>query len=707
MGFPVDRYTPHGYLHIPTHTRRLNPVGVVRSWEAGFRWHVPAYAGSYGGRRETYRAGVRLALDGRARLADLDEAASPYHTGSVMVHELRAGDARARVTWHLVGEHALCGSAQADRTPGIRMALHASYRRCLSASGEWGESGLVGRLDDGLVVLQGFEDGDALVLWASAPALDLGITASAEDAAAWVGTRAPGAPPSGFVTTLGERGAEVELHAIVGLPFASTTWVLARGRTLDDARRHLEEARREADATQRRLRTEDERFWRGAPQLTGDWPAHWRRGVVYDLETIRMMVRPPIGIYRHAWDGMQVQAPRVVLAETAMDSLVLAWADPALARSLLLGTLLDAPAPNVPCSREDGSYNMVAADGTVCGTSPAWGYPAWVAAHLDAMAPDAAWLRALYPALGGYIRWWLEHRRDAEGYLGYACSWESGQDLSPRFGDQPLGGGHPIRHIRPVDVHAALVQACVILAGFADRLGLPEEAARWRQGSEAVSRRLAELWDGTRWVDVDARSGRPTGQDDVMLAAPLALGAGRPDQTTQATRGTWLDACTDDGALVWPMFAWTGVEALRAAGRPEQAAEAVTRIMDRAYGRWDAPVADPATALPGVSAEYWPIEGGGGGEGYGWGAFGVHLLLSVLVGIRVTRGGGLELRPCLPPTWRASGRAFGLELTIRGRRRSIALRPRGPADLDVDLDGRTHRLRWGDALELAAGAGES
>ena len=33
------------------------------------------------------------------------------------------------------------------------------------------------------------------------------------------------------------------------------------------------------------------------------------------------MVKAPVGIYRHIWDAMQIQAPRVVLAEAAIDAM--------------------------------------------------------------------------------------------------------------------------------------------------------------------------------------------------------------------------------------------------------------------------------------------------------------------------------------------------------------------------------------------------
>ena len=51
MPFSIDDYTPHGYLGTPTHTRNLTPRGVVRSFDAGFRWHFPAYPGLYGDRK--------------------------------------------------------------------------------------------------------------------------------------------------------------------------------------------------------------------------------------------------------------------------------------------------------------------------------------------------------------------------------------------------------------------------------------------------------------------------------------------------------------------------------------------------------------------------------------------------------------------------------------------------------------------------------
>jgi hypothetical protein len=152
MPFPLDDYTPHGYLDSPAHTRNLAPRGVVRSWEAGFRWHCPAHAGMYGGRRETYRAGLCIGLGGALTLADFDAVSSSYHSKDIVAFDVKHGGAVASVEYQLVGQHALHATILADRQS--RITIQVEYTRLLSANGEWGESGLVGRLEDGNLVLQ-------------------------------------------------------------------------------------------------------------------------------------------------------------------------------------------------------------------------------------------------------------------------------------------------------------------------------------------------------------------------------------------------------------------------------------------------------------------------------------------------------------------------------------------------------------------------
>jgi hypothetical protein len=368
----------------------------------------------------------------------------------------------------------------------------------------------------------------------------------------------------------------------------------------------------------------------------------------------------------------------------------------------MLGVFLDASAPNVPCSREDGSFNMVAADGTVCGTGPQWCYPWLVIDRLHALRPDRAWLEQLYPRLAAFLHWWLIHRRDAEGWLFFACSWESGQDDSPRFGEQPLGGGHPVRHIRPVDLQASVAHAATVMARFAQELGLTGEAATWRGIAAEFTERTDQLWDGARYADVDARTGAFTAVDDVMLLAPVALGVARPARVAALTSRI-AELAADD--LAWPAFVWTAVEAARQIGLAAKTASLAGAICDRAYRFWDARRHDEGTTMPGISCEYWPLHGRCGGEGYGWGAFSVDLVLRHLIGLTPTPD-GLCVRPNLPMEMQAPGRRYRLRWVFRDVPVVIDIVPEDGGTARVRVNEQVMVVGWGETCRFRLG-GES
>ncbi len=326
--------------------------------------------------------------------------------------------------------------------------------------------------------------------------------------------------------------------------------VLARGVSQDAAAQHWEDGIEEIARAEAEHRADDEEFWQKAPQLSGDWPAYWRRGLVYDQETLRMTIRPSAGIIPTPWDGMQCQAPRTVLAEAAMDILFLSYANPDLAAEVILGHFESSPHPHLPCMREDGSYNMVADDGQICGTAPEWGFPLWCCDQLFRRTGDMHWLRRLYPKVAAYMRWWLEHRTDDEGWLVYACSWESGQDVSSRFGPQQTGGTI-IQHVRPVDLQASMVQGAEILARWAmlllydspaqsdagatslAKLALADEppfdfageAAYWQQIADEFTVKTRLMWRDGWFRDYDSVAQEWSSQRDVMHLAPVFCGA--------------------------------------------------------------------------------------------------------------------------------------------------------------------------------------
>lgn len=691
-------YTPHGYLDLPDHAWRLHPLGVLRSEGAGFLWHFPAYAGGYGGRQEQYRAGFQLCLNGAREIADFDKITCPYHTKNLLQFNLHQGKARAEARFHPVGAHTLRCKLTVSGAGPARVGVHVRYERLLGATGAWGESGLVGRREGDHLVLQGFESGEVFLLACSHPADRWAIGADPAGLDLGADPAPTNAEPT--CTVVGRAGETVALHAALGFALdldgtpQTIEITLTRGLTVPRARAELNRAQAQAGREEARRRASDGRFWEGGPRLRGDWPDHWRRGIVYDLETVRMMVKPPVGIYHYPWDAMQIQAPRVVLAEAAIDALLLSYAEPRTAQQLLLGTFADAPAPNVPCSREDGSYNMVSAEGVACGTSPAWGYPWLAVEHLAALHTDRGWIAQIYPYLGAYLDWWLQHRRDEAGWLVYACSWEAGQDGSPRFGEQPLGEGSPTWHIRPVDLQAAFAHAAQVMARLAERLERTQDQVKWTTLGIEYSARTDRLWDKTHYADYDTQAGRFSDVQELMHLAPLALWITRPEHAAVslgAIEGTEADA------LTWPMFAWTATEAALRTGCFDKAAELAWAVCERAYRFWDARRAHPERTLPGIACEYWPPSGKCGGEGYGWGAFTTHLALHVLVGLSFSFG-HLFVRPNLPPHWREAGRRYELQWRCRGRPLQIALEPLGTKGVRVSLNGRPIEVGWGERL---------
>jgi hypothetical protein len=685
MTFPIDDYTPFAYLDIPEHTRNLTPKGVVRSHDIGFRWHFPAYAGTYGGRRETYRAGFRLSLNGKTALDDFEFTGSRYHSKNIVEFEQRTAESRAVSTWQMVGPDALRAKVSASG----RLGVEIEYTRLLSANGEWGESGLVARFVDGILILQGFEDGEAFAFLSSVPSAEIAVA------------RNDGAPEplatGGYLTVTGSKSETVSLRASVQFRSGDADVILARGNTAGLAIARARAAQREADAEAARLRAENEAFWENAPRLSGDWPAHWRRGLVYDLETLRMMVKAPVGIYEHVWDAMQIQAPRVVLAETAIDALLISYADPAVARELMYGVFADAPEINVPCTREDGTYNMVAADGTACGTAPQWGYPWLVLDWLYRLEPDRAWLERIYPLLHAHLQWWIRHRTSESGHLFYACSWESGQDDSPRYGEQPLGGGHPVRHIEPVDLVAAMAHAARTMATFATELGYPHDVQGWKTLEADYAEQTSRLWNGARYADLDHRAGSSTDVDDLMLLAPVALDVSSDEH--RAALKPVIEAIPD-AALVWPCLTWTAVEAAKRTGATETASALAAAVVDRAYRFWDARRPAPGGTNPGIAGEYWPLHGRCGGEGYGWGAYTTRLLLHDLIGIDAIQG-GLEIRPNLPAFLREPGKRYRVDFVLRGRPVAITIEPIDAANALVAVDGEERSTAWGSAVTFS------
>jgi hypothetical protein len=403
---PHDDFTPHGYLDNPYHSWKLNPSGVLRSRvPLGMGWHVPNL-GSYARNQFQYTAHLMIGLKiGKMVLITPEDF--KRHNCTIISHlhtknrfEYTCTIPRYQLTlsvrYFLVNEDALGCILTFDARVKQPLAVtcylihvhtHNPHTSRLWEHGLYAINGpqqgvaMLGLASEGDVFVHGIRSADAGPLTFG----EMGHVVALEDAAIWAHDIAVAQPniteheeSTGWqartvivpCTLTLEGDATGSAHRIVNA-------VLARGVSQDQSYQRWLDAMEEIARADADHRADDEDFWRRAPQLTGDWPASWRRGLVYDLETLRMVMRPSAGIVGSSYDGMQIQAPRLVLAEAAMDVLFLSYADPALAAEVILGHFESAPRPNLPCMREDGSYNMVADDGEVCGTAPEWGFPIW------------------------------------------------------------------------------------------------------------------------------------------------------------------------------------------------------------------------------------------------------------------------------------------------------------------------------------------
>ena len=159
----------------------------------------------------------------------------------------------------------------------------------------------------------------------------------------------------------------------------------------------------------------------------------------------------------------------MVLAEAAMDALFLSYADPDLASEIILSISSLRHVRIFPVCVRMAAIIWWPTMGKSAVPRPNGASRYGVVDQLFGRTGNMPWLRRLYPGAAAYMRWWLDHRSDAEGWLVYACSWESGQDVSSRFGPQQTGGTI-IQHVRPVDLQASMVQSAVILASWAEIL---------------------------------------------------------------------------------------------------------------------------------------------------------------------------------------------------------------------------------------------
>jgi hypothetical protein len=663
---PALNYVPFGYIDNPHHSAVLNRSGVFRTVPpVGMGWWRRQMPWSYGEGslcNVNYLSFLHLSfiVDSVCLHQSEDftshkiKLVSNYHTKNVMSYDWELQSLRYSVKYFLASENVLACvlTIQNDGATDKNITLHATNIFGFPEKKWWGGDGVAGRHNaaEDLLIGKIWAGGDVFALGADKKSACRRTFNNEQE---WMDAVRTNDLSNGEPTSKTFPGAiynKMSYNVAVGHNASSTiTLFLARGVNESEAIREYKSIKSSWQTVLGARFAEDETFYQTASVLTGDWSDEWKQGWIYDLETLRMTVRQPLGIYETRWDGMQIFTPRSVLGETMLDMMALSYADMECAKEVVYGTFASAPAPNVPCSREDGSMNMIGESGEECGTAPTWGLPFHVIRSMYLRDRDTDWLRRLYPYLKSFANWWLEHRTDKQGWFHCDNSWESGQDGSRRFLITEGAEGATATYVRTVDVEAAMANAFLNLAYFAEMTGDMQDVSHWLQlASDRIKRTQSMYVDG--WFrDFDARTGQPIvlkDYMDIMMLMPVSLGVASKEQMEGIKPKIEYFAKNPGHWLEWPSFTFPFVEAAFHSGMDTIASEVVYGIGTRVYKRLSDPRLQPVGKrntglpeqynyrIPGIACEYWPVEPTQrnmyGAENYGWGA---TLPLNVIRGI--------------------------------------------------------------------------
>jgi hypothetical protein len=707
LSFPEGKYTPNGYISNPYHTAVLNPSGVLRSVPPlgfGF-WLKPLpwpYGSGFGSNVFNYLSLIHLSLDIDGKILhsfnDFDKNAielySGYHTENIMSYNFETEGLKFEALYFQVGEHSLLCKLTITNNSGKekKIRVHASniYGDC--EQNYWGKDGVVSQFNEkkNLAVSKIYAAGTVFVLGSDRKPISYKATGDDAQWNNWISkgdlTSAMGPTSLAFNQKIPGTG-KLFKHMISMLSYEFTIGdgkidsmniSLSRGLSELSASETFESSLKNSPNALHEKYIADNNFYKNTPILTGDWPKAWKNGMIYDFETLRMNIHDPIGIYKHHWDGMQVHTPRVVLGESAIDCMSLSYADVDLTKDVLLGTFADAPAPNIPCSREDGSLNMICGNGKEAGTAPIWGLPFHVIRSIYMNDGDDKWIKELYPHLKEFIEWWLENRTDKDGWLHCACSWESGQDADQRF-----KAGHDAaasaEEVRTIDIEAAMANALENMVLFAKVAGEANDVAKWESMAKERTRRVREMFVDGRFRDFDATTGKPIILENyysVMMLTPISLGIATKEQMDQSLEVFEYFKTNHIHWLDWPSFLFPFSEAVWNAGQRKFIAEILVNSGDKTFRSIDFqrplyPEKDSSSGynyqIPGVAHEFWPYlrekEWAVGCENYGWGATFPALLIRNIIGFRKDykmKSDEFILAPALPSQFFEEGKTYGM-----------------------------------------------
>ncbi|MCC7210181.1 MAG: hypothetical protein IT323_22960 [Anaerolineae bacterium] len=167
---------------------------------------------------------------------------------------------------------------------------------------------------------------------------------------------------------------------------------------------------------------------------------------------------------------------------------------------------------------------------------------AWTALKLYETSHNADFLQEVYEPICRWHDWWFNHSRGSGDLCQYRHPFSSGLDDSPLW-----DLGMPV--VAP-DLNTYLCLQTESLGKIADIIGLPDDAAQWRDRADRIAQAMLEtLWDGEQGLFRALHLGQqpiPTLTPFSLL--PLWTGRYAPDITAR------LVAHLQDPQTFWPTW---------------------------------------------------------------------------------------------------------------------------------------------------------
>ena len=246
------------------------------------------------------------------------------------------------------------------------------------------------------------------------------------------------------------------------------------------------------------------------------------------LSTMKAQVYTPEGQIRHRWTTPdRWPHRRMWLWDSAFHAIGWRHVDPTMARDMITAVL--------DCQRHDGfiAHALGPSAASDITQPPVLGLAVKMVNEAE---PDEQSIAAVYPKLCAYVDWDLANRdTDGAGLVEWFIegdphcrSGESGMDNSPRF--------DTATQLDAVDFNSFLALECELLADFANSLGLPDDAGRWRAKHKNLCQLINDrLWSEAHgfYLDYDVDRQQPSS----ILASsgffPLICGAASRERAEQ------------------------------------------------------------------------------------------------------------------------------------------------------------------------------